>query len=538
MTTASEFLKQLEMIGETDPLISGLLATIQSRSNDLSFEDILTGYAHYSDELPDVEKKKLSTIIWGQIKLFGTPIIEYDAQDSSQCKVYFLFPKDKLENNDALYLQGAFHGYGGLRQRNMLSELSTTGMMYRIDSIPTNALLNYQYQQEGGSSLIDDYSIHGNVYHHRYAGGIMLRVTPNRDESHLGKRLGQQEEENYWANVISAKRVDLGNHFNYCTTLYSDLNNTFQTCDAPLPQRVDIYNPVPADLTQIPDEDLTGSPYANFTRAIHVFKSVSDEAQVKHVIVFNDGRPYILAGMLEQAEKMVNAGKLSSDTALIFIDTLQGLAKTMPGIEKDERFNLGGMGVRIIDFDKGRDAYIAFLKKLFAYLKNTLAIPDESRSRVMVGASLSGTATIYVALTEPALFKAYITQSPSPSNDEILMGLISNHEANIQLSCGVFEQPQFNDAETDCYNYAKQLEARFGLAFDQKSFHGHNHAAWVVDLEKSLPVLLEANRVLAKQSFKSPAVSAQSFFSPSPTTTQENSDKSKDAIFVIRKKGG
>lgn len=538
MTTAFEFLKQLEMIGETDPLISGLLATIQSRSNDLSFEDILTGYAHYSDELPEFDKNKLSTIIWEQIKLFGTPIIEYDLQDSSQCKVYFLFPKDKLENTNTLYLQGAFHGYGGVKQRNILTELSNTGMMCRIDSMPTNALLNYQYQQEGTSSVTDENSSHGNVYHHRYAGGVMLRVSPDRDESHLGKRLSEKEEENYWANVISANRANNGNHFNYCNTLYSDLNNAFQTCDAPLPQRIDIYNPVPPDLSQIPDEDLTGSPYANFTRAIHIFKPVSDDAQIKHVIVFNDGRPYILAGMLEQAEKMVNAGKLSPDTALVFIDTLQGLAKTMPGIEKDERFNLGGMGVRIIDFDKGRDAYIAFLKNLFAYLENTLAIPDESRSRIMVGASLSGTATIYVALNEPALFKAYIAQSPSPSNDEILMGLTSNHEASIRLSCGVFEQPQFNDAETDCYNYAMQLEARFGLAFDHKSFHGHNHAAWVVDLEKSLPVLLEANHVLANQSDKSTTVSTQSFFSPPPTSTQENSEKSNDAIFVIRKKGG
>jgi CubicO group peptidase (beta-lactamase class C family) len=447
-----------------------------------TFKAVLDQYAIYYAGLSSAQLRlELSNFFWAQVKKIGTPIIE--ERSDGKCEVYFLFPKNELINSNDLYLQGEFHGYGGKSERNKLDELSNTGIMYRSDSIPINGIIVYQYQQEDGPLLNDVNSSHRNVYH-GYAGQFIFRVNPIQEFSRLGKK----EEENYWNRIVSSNKTPGNKHFYYQASYYSDSSNKLHTCDVPLPKKVDIFNPVPDNLHEIEGEDLSASPYANFTRAVYIFKPNSNK--IEKVIVINDGRPYILAGIMDQFERMVNAGRLSANTAFVLINPLQTLAKTMPSIERDERFKMPGMGVRIIDFDKGIDNYIIFLKHLFAQLGD-IGIPNDPRNRIMVGASLSGTASIYIAFKAPELFNGFIAQSPSPSNDAILKNINPNQETNIQLSCGFFEQSCFNDG-TDCLKYVNELSKRMGLQFNQK-LHGHNPAAWVIDLNRSLPAVLRKN---------------------------------------------
>lgn len=535
---ANALLNHFQAASDAEPLLLSFLNDYLSKPDILTVENILHEYKNYFSKLSSEDKLKLSTIFWFAIKTFGTPIIEIDRYNKDECRVYFIFPKDHLENQNALFLQGAFHGYGGMNERNKLDELTNTGIFYRVDSIPLNAILNYQYQQNGAQALNDDNSTHRNVYHHRYTGGIVLRVNPNPERAFLGKQLGDVEE-NYWDIITSTTKPGSQTNFASLPTLYTDTENNLHTCDDPLPQKVDIYNPVPPNLSEIPDEDLTTSPYDKFTRAIHIYLPRSHQGAIKNIIVFNDGRPYILAGMVEQADLMVTSGKLPANSALIFITSLQGLIKTMPGIQDDERFKLSGMGVRTIDFELGIDNYISFLKKIFRQLENNLNIPNDARCRAIVGASLSGTATIYMALKAPDLFSQFIAQSPSPSNDQILVNLSTNKQANIQLSCGVFEQPRYNDTETDCYHYAEKLSERFDLPFNSQQYHGHNHAAWVIDLATSLQHSPSVSDKLDKnakdKATESSRVSTQSIFSQSK---EMKANDKQETIQVLRKKGG
>jgi predicted alpha/beta hydrolase family esterase len=153
---------------------------------------------------------------------------------------------------------------------------------------------------------------------------------------------------------------------------------------------------------------------------------------------------------------------------------------------------MSGMGVRIIAFDKGIDNYIIFLEHLFQQLsKNDSSIPNDPSNRIMVGASLSGTACIHIAFEAPKLFHGLIAQSPSPSNDQILMDVKTHQAANIHLSCGFFEQSSFNGTDTDCFKYANILSEKIDLKFNKQDFHGHNHVAWIFDLDQSLPIILQ-----------------------------------------------
>src|SRR3990167_3690312 len=191
--------------------------------NNPTFKEVLEQYAKYSASLEANELKSLYNAFWDQIKKIGTPIIEESFND--EANVYFLFRKDKRENNNDLYLQGEFHGYGGVSGRYKLDELTNTGIMYRIDSIPINAMITYQYQQLDAATINDDNSTHRNVYHHRYSGGSIFKVNSDPDQSHLGKQLGKNEEENYWNRTISSESNNSSKNFSYHTTLYSDSTN-------------------------------------------------------------------------------------------------------------------------------------------------------------------------------------------------------------------------------------------------------------------------------------------------------------------------
>lgn len=158
--------------------------------------------------------------------------------------------------------------------------------------------------------------------------------------------------------------------------------------------------------------------YANFTRNIQLFKPAS--GKIDDIVVINDGIPYLITGILDHFEKMVNEKTLSPNTAFVFIGTLPGLKTTLSSkaaeaFDKDPSANLPGMGERLIDYKHGIDQYIDFIaNKLFPQLKDEkISVPDDPKHRVMIGSSLSGTASIYICLKRPDLFGAVIVQSLS-----------------------------------------------------------------------------------------------------------------------------
>lgn len=272
-------------------------------------------------------------------------------------------------------------------------------------------------------------------------------------------------------------------------------------------------------------------PYANYTRAIQVFKPASK--QTDDIIVVNDGTPYLITGILDHFEKMVEEKKISPNTAFVFINTLPGLKTTLSKeaaevFNKDPSAKLDGMGVRLIDYRYGIDQYIDFIaNKLFPKLvENKISVPRDPRHRVMIGSSLSGTASIYIALQRPYLFGAVVAQSPSPDNRAILSKIPREMltDRNIHVSCGEFEQPMFA-AANDNLSYAKELSKHLGKELHVGA-HGHQFVAWNDELESTLPVaILEVNcaqqyrKTLSRMKQTDGAVSATSIEVETPTST-------------------
>ncbi|MDF1758749.1 MAG: alpha/beta hydrolase-fold protein [Legionellaceae bacterium] len=245
-------------------------------------------------------------------------------------------------------------------------------------------------------------------------------------------------------------------------------------------------------------------PYANFTRDIQVFTPSS--GQTDNLILINDGIPYLLTGIIENFEKLVEKGDLSPNTALVFVHILPGLIQTLSEDDKtdfaeDPSFDVEGMGVRMIDYKYKVDQYANFIEqKLFPQLvENDVCVPEGSQNRVMLGSSLSGTASIYIGLQYPNLFGEIISQSPSPDNRSILSTIPVHKRTgrNIHLSCGVFEHPNYA-ASNDNFEYAEELSDRFNIRL-APGLHGHQFIAWNESLDKSLPNTLAKSREVCHQ---------------------------------------
>ena len=240
-------------------------------------------------------------------------------------------------------------------------------------------------------------------------------------------------------------------------------------------------------------------PYATFTRNIEVFKPAS--GIIDDIFVINDGVPYLITGMLDQFEKMVSKQQISPNTAFVFINPMPGLKTTLStkvadAFAKDPSAQVPGMGVRLIDYKHGIDQYKDFITKLLPDLeeielknKSEITDPNHKINRIMIGSSLSGTASAYIGLTCPTLFDAVIAQSPSPDNRAILSKIPSKMLIgdNIHITCGNFEQPKFA-AANDNLSYATELSEHLGKK-PLISAHGHQFVAWNEELERVIPAV-------------------------------------------------
>lgn|GEM_PF-493812 len=291
---------------------------------------------------------------------------------------------------------------------------------------------------------------------------------------------------------MSTKTPSHTSHFKYHATLYSDKAGDLHRSNAPVTKK---YND---DLVNSSDPT---SPYAHFTRDIHVFKPVS--GHVDDVMVINDGIPYLITGILDNFEKMVDEHKLSPNTALVFVHALPGLKAILSEQEKevydnDPSANLDGMGERLIDYKHGIEQYAAFIAdKLLPQLKlnHEINIPDDPSHRIMIGSSLSGTASIYMGLQHSDLFGAVIAQSPSPDNRGILSRIPREMRSgrNIYLSCGEFEHPNYAASNANL-EYAKELADKLDIVLHQGAY-GHQFIAWNEALEQALPHILLQNLI-------------------------------------------
>ncbi|MDF1683122.1 MAG: serine hydrolase [Legionellaceae bacterium] len=489
-----------------------------TKNNTYRFKDVLDKYSAYCSVLNSEQKNIISAIFWKQVEMMGTPIIEaIPGSSDDECAVYFLYPKDELVDGKHVYLQGDYHGYGATDGRQVLTELSDTGIMWRVDNMPKDAIIVYSYihvepiydgikpvpegppffnqafeaisSNEVNFTEIpqvpykDEYSQHISSYPGFGGPECVFRVSDDTSLAHL------QVKPVDWPRLLSTEAKSDSGHFKYHATLYSDKEGALHRSNAPVTEK---YND---DLFYSSDPT---SPYAHFTRDIQVFKPAS--GQVDNLIVINDGIPYLITGILENFEKMVEEHKLSPNTALVFVHTLPGLKTTLSEEEmkvfnQDPSANLPGMGERLIDYKHGIEQYAVFIEnKLLPQLKLNyeINIPDDPSHRIMIGSSLSGTASIYMGLQHSDLFGAVIAQSPSPDNREILSRMPSSKrletESNIYLSCGKFEHPNYAASNANL-EYAKELADKLDIVLHQGAY-GHQFIAWNEALEQALPYML------------------------------------------------
>lgn len=529
-----------------------------------TFQEVLDQYAIYYHSLRSPEsQKKLSDIFWNQVKAIGTPIIEEGID--GKCEVYFLFRRDTLSDSDEkpeekkdLYLQGDFHGYDTTTGRQLLSHFKNTGIMLRSDTIPRDAVITYRYvelepslkgktpiehhgsavldpvpesffpQKEeikeevkaqtenpsdefwGSSQLVDVCSTHRPSFFGIDSAEKIFRVNPEPSAAHLpGEKIN-------WSMLLSTESPDNSHRkFIYHDTLYSDLQGNL------LHAQGEAKYATPDQLRSTDDSSL----YSQFTRVIHVFKPA--HARVDNVVIVNDGTAYLLMGVMDHFETMVTEGKLSPHIAFVFINCLPALAKTVSALPPGA--SLPGMRERVVDYQLKIDAYADFIgKQLLPELD--FKVPGPSH-RVMIGSSLSGTATLYMALNRPDLnIGGFIVQSPSPFNRSILTTAVQQDDptkprAKIHLSCGEFEQPRY--AANANWPYSVELSERLHIPL-QAGEHGHQFVAWTLALEQSLP---DITKQLQGSPRQSDALERHTFFATdrsksvpdsSQTSQQEN----------------
>lgn len=415
-----------------------------------------------------------------------------------------------------LYLQGDFHGYGSTDGRQRLLEFPDTGIMWHKDSMPKEALVVYQYIQVEPShqgkkpepelppffiddeefvplstnttifpdiplnQCTDEYSTHTSNFP-GFSPAKIIRVSADSEHAHIP---GEPID---WPGLLTKETPGNTRSFLYYDTLYSDKDGNLHPhrSDVKVGERYhdDLYY-----------SDSSESPYTNFSRDIHVFKPAS--GKIDDIVVVNDGRPYLMTGILDHFEKMVAEKKLSPNTALVFISPLPGLKNTLSpeaaeAFDTDPSKDLPGMGVRLIDYKHGIDEYTDFIEnKLFPQLEREISAPDDPSHRIMIGSSLSGTASVYIGSKRPDLFGAVIAQSPSPDNRAILSKIPREMLTgrNIHLSCGTFEHPDYAAANANI-EYASELSHKLRVPLHAGAY-GHEFIAWNEELEQSLPATL------------------------------------------------
>jgi hypothetical protein len=224
------------------------------------------------------------------------------------------------------------------------------------------------------------------------------------------------------------------------------------------------------------------------SRLIHVFAPLSNE-DIDQVVIINDGRYYQLGNTAVRLNKL-----LSENSVIIFITPQPGLEKEAidNGVEFEPSDSLPGMGYRSVDYKYRHDAYADFIhyELLPELVKGYgIKIPNDPSKRTLVGASLSGTFSIYMGMAYPERVSKVVAQSPSINNRRILEEKITKGEkpsCEIFLSCGQFESPEY--AKNLNVPFAEELASHLGIKLHLYP-HGHQMEGWSPQLENALPAI-------------------------------------------------
>lgn len=547
-----------------------------------TFQDVLNQYATYYQKLNKEERKEeqaeISAVFWEQIKSIGTPIIEERADGQSE--VYFLYRRDNLANigdveNDVkkeLYLQGDFHGYGStLKSSQELTRLPGTDIMSRSNTMSKDALITYYYVQldpkHGNKKATDFYGDLAYQPPSFFPDDTKVTIDEKKPPAKTVEELKEADElfngpNSVLADELSKYRKGYDPKSScFCADPAKEIShlNLGLQFDKDNPRLIENYlrellKKARVNLVskkgEIEEYPTNSNDLSEYSRSISVFAPPGD-GEIDQVIIFNDGRFYQLCNTYERINEL-----LSKNTAVIFISIEQGLENEAKdkGVNFETSDALSGMGVRTIDFKYKIDEYAEFIhKKLLPNLvSREIKIPDDPKKRVLIGASLSGTASMYMGLTYPEWFGKIVAQSPSIGNKTLLKDIIDKGTKppppEIFLSCGEYESPDY--AKNLNVPFAEELETRLDIELHTYP-HGHQMEGWSHQLEESLPALglsIEASHALDRESSAKketkkselPSVSSQSIFSP-PQESSANGDKHKKTdtkIFEDRKRGG
>ncbi len=523
MTIAQKFIKNLQDDVVKKSLPEKFWADYSSGDHTPTFQNVLDKYAEYynNESLSAAQKDEISKIFWEQVKDLGTPIIE--KKSDGQSEVYFLFPRDKLldekENpgtKKELYLQGDFHGYGStLDKTQKLAQLPGTDVMYRSNTMPKDALVTYYYVQ------LD--SEHGNKAATHFYGDVAYQppsffpVKPGVLPADKPPEKTREELEAASALFFGSGSV-LKDEFSKYHKIY-DPQSSFFCADPdkdisylrlPIEDKAgsnlgkffsDLEKKARVSLVSVDEQVAAPSNLADLSkisRSIQVFAPPGD-SDIEQVVIINDGKYYQLGNTVERLDKL-----LSKNTAVIFITPEQGIEDEAikKGVKFEPADTLPGMGARTVDLKYRVDEYAAFIhnKLLPALVDRGIKIPTDPEKIVLVGSSLSGTASIYMGITYPKWFGKVVAQSPSINNRGKLEKIIAEGKKppppEIFLSCGEFESPKY--AKNLNIPFAEELAKRLGIEL-HRYYHGHQMEGWSAQLEESLPALglgIEASRTL------------------------------------------
>ena len=349
----------------------------------------------------------------------------------------------------------AYYVKGMQQQATLPQDIDLTNLEEKLENVEFKqtvlAITSKAGHTRPNSVLIDEFSNYHKIYDSKSS---FFRVDPDKDLSDLG---------------LPVENTDLG-------TFFSDLRNKARVSLVSKDDKILDYPVNPEDLSK-------------FSRSIHVFAPPGD-ADLDQAVIIHDGNYYLLGNTAERMKQL-----LSENTAVIFIapeDGIEAEAKAK-GVEFSATDALEGMGTRTVDLKYRVDEYAGFIHNelLPELVKRGIKIPDDPDKRVLVGSSLSGTASIYMGMSHPEWFGKVVAQSPSIDNrikiEEIMNAGKKQPSPEIFLSCGTLE----------CPAHAKNLNLPFAeelaeyLNVELHSYpHGHQMEGWSPQLvEEALPAL-------------------------------------------------
>lgn len=506
MLIAKEFFEKLQNISKNEPVIAVFLEKNLHYNDGLTLQTILNEYTRYFDKLTNpADKEKLSLRFWEIIDSMKTPLIEVSHDGSSQ--VYFLYRKQE-ENGKDLYIQGDFHGYGSTLSSQRLTRMGDTDVMCCITPMKKeleDALITYHFVEVPPKHR-DQRADYFYREHLEFKDLVDTNWLPDPHSKH-SKAFEKRESQ-------------------FCVNAENDMTRWYIPEFREWPTLAEIQeDPRLTHWVHKPNGRIIHgiASFADDLRSIQVFKPTQ---QVENVIIVNDGFAYLFCDSVNRLQKIAEKEKC----AFVFISPFGGLgnAKEHP------------LGLRGLEYHRDINQYSKFiLNDLLLELNKQGVLPDPHPTNMtIIGASLSATAALRMGLTHPDRFSRVIAHSPAPIGREMIDQIpdvpVKANRIRIDIECGQFENP--DNAQNDMLLYAHELERLLKVDV-HVGLHGHQHEAWVVDLDRSLPAILEASHTDAqklKKSTEFPSVISQSIFTRTQASSAKSDEESNTKIWHVK----